>query len=56
VKRYSSEKEADEEGEWRHTKVTLSPTNPEYSPITLSARDAGSVEVVAEFLTVLRGS
>jgi SOS-response transcriptional repressor LexA len=54
VKRYSSEKEADHEAGWRHTKVTLSPTNPEYSPITLSGRDAGSVEVVAEFVTVLR--
>lgn len=56
VKRYSSEKEADEEAGWRHTRVTLSPTNPEYSPIILSGRDAGTVEVVAEFLTVLRGS
>ncbi|MEW5862914.1 MAG: DEAD/DEAH box helicase family protein [Pseudomonadota bacterium] len=55
VKRYSSEKAPDEEGGWRHTKVTLSPTNPEYSPIVLTGRDAGSVEVVAELLTVLRG-
>ncbi len=54
VKRYSSEKKSDEEGGWRHTKVTLSPTNPEYAPITLSGRDAGSVEIVAEFVTVLR--
>lgn len=54
VKRYSSEKEADEEGGWRHTRVTLSPTNPEYSPIVLTGRDAESVQVVAEFLTVLR--
>lgn len=54
VKRYSSEKEADDEGGWRHTRVTLSPTNPEFSPIVLSGTDAESVEVVAEFLTVLR--
>jgi|GEM_PF-6224006 len=28
--------------------------NPEYSPIVLSERDAESVQVVAEFVTVLR--
>lgn len=54
VKRYSSEKEADAEGDWRHAKVTLAPLNPAYSPIVLSARDADSVLVLAEFLTVLK--
>lgn len=54
VKRYLSEKEANEEGGWRHTRVTPSPTNPEYSPIVLSARDADGVEVLTEVLTVLR--
>jgi phage repressor protein C with HTH and peptisase S24 domain len=54
VKRYSSEKKADKEVGWRHTKVILSPTNPEFSPIILSGRDAESVQIVAEFLTVLR--
>ena len=55
VKRYSSEKEDDDAASWRHTKVTLSPTNLEYSPIVLTEGDAGFVEVVAEFVTVLRG-
>ena len=55
VKRYLSEKEGGNEADWRHTKVTLSPTNPEYSPIILSRGDAESVQVVAEFVTVLRG-
>ena len=55
VKRYSSEKEGGNESDWRHTKVTLSPTNPEYSPIVLSEGDADFVQVVAEFVTVLRG-
>ncbi|PYS48265.1 MAG: hypothetical protein DMG13_25925 [Acidobacteria bacterium] len=54
VKRYASEKAGDDEGGWRHTKVTLSPTNPEYSPIVLSVRDAESVQIVAEFVTTLR--
>lgn len=55
VKRYCSEKEDGNEVDWRHTKVTLSPTNPEYSPIILSGGDVESVQVVAEFVTVLRG-
>ncbi|KAB2922174.1 MAG: hypothetical protein F9K22_12345 [Bacteroidetes bacterium] len=56
VKRYSSEKEADQEGGWRHTRITLSPTNPDFMPITLSGQDADLVKIVAEFLTVLRGA
>jgi type III restriction enzyme len=56
VKRYSSEKEAEESTGWRHTRITLSPTNPSYSPIVLSAGDAEAVQVVAEFVTVLRAT
>ena len=56
VKRYSSEKQRDREAGWQHTKVTLSPTNPKYSPIILSSDDAESLQVVAEFLTVLTGA
>jgi len=55
VKRYSSEKVASDHGEWRHTKVVLSPTNPGYEPIILTQDDAQRVEVLAEFVTVLRG-
>jgi type III restriction enzyme len=55
VKQYSSKKEINSDGSWRHTKVTLSPTNPSYAPILLSARDAESAEIIAEFVTVLRG-
>jgi len=54
LKRYSSEKAHDDEGGWRHMRVTLSPINREYAPIVLSDRDAGSVNIVAEFVTVLR--
>ncbi len=55
VKRYSSEKTASDEGGWRHTRVVLSPTNPDYQPIVLSQDDAEHVEILAEFVTVLRG-
>ncbi|MFO1361352.1 MAG: S24 family peptidase [Burkholderiales bacterium] len=54
LKRYASEKTRDEEGGWRHTKVTLSPINREYSPIVLTKEDAEAVQIVAEFLSVLR--
>jgi len=43
VKRYSSEKESDGEGGWRHIRVVLSPTNREYQPIVLTAKAAESV-------------
>ena len=55
VKRYSSEKRAERGGGWRHTKVVLSPSNPEYAPITISEAEAEHVQIVAEFVTVVRG-
>jgi SOS-response transcriptional repressor LexA len=55
VKRYSSEKESDGEGGWKHTRIVLSPSNPAYSPIILSESEAEFVQVVGEFVTVLRG-
>lgn len=55
VKRYSSEKATSDEGGWRHTRVSLSPTNPDYQPILLTEDDADSVAILAEFVTVLRG-
>ena len=55
VKRYSSKKEASEDGGWRHARVELSPINPDYEPIVLSAEDSEHVEVIGEMVTVLRG-
>jgi SOS-response transcriptional repressor LexA len=55
VKRYSSEKEVSKEGGWRHTRVILSPTNPDFQPIVLSQDDAAHVTILAEFVTALRG-
>ena len=52
VKRYRSEKTADEEG-WRHVRITLSPDNPEFSPIEFEAEDECSVAVVAELVEVI---
>ena len=55
LKRYSSEKTAGSDGSWRHSRILLSPTNPEYQPIVLLAQDAENVRVLAEFVAVLRG-
>jgi type III restriction enzyme len=53
VKRYSSEKTAAEDGGWRHTRVVLSPLNPDYEPIVVSPDEAEDIQIVAEFITVL---
>ncbi len=53
VKKYSSTKVGTPEG-WRHQSITLSPTNPEYSPIVIPAEAADDFRIVAEFIAVLR--
>jgi type I restriction enzyme R subunit len=52
VKRYESEK-AHAGDSWRHTKITLKPTNPAYAPIVLQDVEEDAVQVVAEFVAVL---
>ena len=54
VKRYTSEKaDGDADGDWRHTRIVLKPTNPEYEPIILSAQKDDALRVIAEFLEVV---
>lgn len=50
VKRYRSEKTADEEVGWRHTHIVLEPLNPEYPVLKLGPED---FEVLAEFVRVI---
>ena len=52
VKRYESEKGPAEES-WRHAKITLRPTNPEFAPIELGGAEEGQVQVIAECVEVL---
>jgi type I restriction enzyme, R subunit len=52
VKRYESEK-ARADDSWRHTKITLRPTNPEYAPIVLADVEEDAVQVIAELVEVL---
>ena len=54
VKRYSSEKRQNEGGEWRHSRIVLSPLNKDFSPIVIPAETADEFRIVAEFLAVLR--
>jgi type I restriction enzyme R subunit len=53
VKRYSSEKVPDEDGGWRHSRVTLAPANPDFEPIVIENVEEGDLAVVAEFLEVV---
>jgi DUF2075 family protein len=50
VKRYRSEKSPSAESEWRHTKITLEPLNPEYEPIILEPENEGAIQIIAEYL------
>jgi type III restriction enzyme len=54
VKRYSSEKHKAEEGDWRHTRITLSPLNPSYQPIFIESSTGEDFRILAEFVAVLR--
>ena len=60
VKRYGSEKAADGDS-WRHTRISLSPINPDFEPIVLTGTDTGTdtddgqFQVVAEVVEVLGG-
>jgi SOS-response transcriptional repressor LexA len=53
VKRYSSAKTVARDGGWAHTQVVLSPLNPDYEPIAITAADAEHIKIVAELLRVL---
>ena len=54
VKRYASEK-AQADDAWRHTRITLSPVNPDFAPIVLTPDHEGDLEVIAELVEVLQG-
>jgi hypothetical protein len=52
VKRYESEK-ARAGDSWRHTKITLKPTNPAYAPLVIADAEEDAVQVIAELVEVL---
>jgi phage repressor protein C with HTH and peptisase S24 domain len=53
LKRYRSEKVRNEDGEWRHTRITLEPLNSDYMPIVLNPESEGDVRLIAEYLSTL---
>jgi SOS-response transcriptional repressor LexA len=53
VKRYQSEKVMDGDS-WRHTRITLKPINPDFQPMVLTDSEESELQVVAEFVEVLR--
>jgi ATP-dependent helicase YprA (DUF1998 family) len=56
VKVYASEKVADDEGGWRHSRVILKPdsNDPSFKPIVLEDLNDGDLRIVAELVEVLR--
>ena len=44
----SSEKEAVQDGSWRHIKMVLKPLNPDFESIVLTPKDEGDVRVIAD--------
>ena len=55
IKKYSSEKCTDENGGWHHTRVTLSPLNPEFHPITIDTdgTEDGDFRIYGELIHVI---
>jgi len=53
IKRYHSEKEDLEDGQWRHKKIVLSPDNKDFDNIVLENVSGDDFRIVAEFICVL---
>lgn len=50
LKVYTSEKRAEDDGSWAHTRVVLKPLNPAYEPVVLTPKEETDVRVVAELV------
>ena len=54
VKRYHSEKEySEEDGNWLHTRIILSPDNKDFENIILENASENKYKIVAEFISVI---
>jgi len=55
VKRYHSEKSADDDGQWYHTRIVLKPESRlfGYRDIELTEDAASDLQVIGEFVTTL---
>lgn len=55
VKVYESEKEATDDGSWRHRRITLKPdsTDPAYQPLVFEDLEEGELRIIAELVEVV---
>jgi uncharacterized protein len=53
IKKYSSEKQYDHEGNWKHEQIILHPINPIFSPISIQESASESFTVIAEFIGIV---
>jgi len=53
IKKYSSEKQYDRDGNWKHEKIVLHPINPAYKLIDIPEPDSESFTVIDEFIGVV---
>ncbi len=53
VKKYSSEKQFEKDGTWKHEKIILDPINNKFDPIIIPPTDADDFKVIGELVAVL---
>jgi uncharacterized protein len=53
IKKYQSQKTANDDGGWKHASIQLLPLNPDFKPIEITAESADEIKVIAEFVAVL---
>ena len=55
IKKYHSEKVVGEDGNWKHSRITLSPLNADYKPIVINADEADDddFKIYGEFVTTI---
>ena len=53
VKAYHSTKTVDPNAGWKHERITLKPSNPNYRDIIISPNEADDFRIVAFFIEVL---
>jgi phage repressor protein C with HTH and peptisase S24 domain len=54
IKRYRSRKIFLEDEQWEHEQIELCPENPEYPVLNIRDVDSNELQVIAEFIEVLR--
>jgi SOS-response transcriptional repressor LexA len=56
VKQYWSEKRFDEEGNLQHVRIELRPLNPDFAPIVITQAEEESLQVMGEWIGLIRQS